>query len=301
MTRLFPRNAPRASGSAAHGLKMVKSCIKTGPAIITLLFSLNTVATEITVFPCEAHNRIGYDNYKPVYESDPGNLKKIHSMSIFTLCIGKMDEGLTLLKRASDGGHAHASWMMGIYYEKDRTWDVSKSLTADPENFNAMLFYFERAANQIESIPDYPDGNMFSLERADFISAEVFSSIPHIYYGGYYNALIRILSSSEKVSYTDTLEVLENIAHSAERCLDRPSLSVWEPNRSIIANDMRIRCQALLDFAEQVYPLEQERMNVAEKCTNPVSDCAEHTDVIRKIGNLMHIMYAKYKSVSLLN
>ena len=290
-----------------HGLaifvlafSMIKSCIKSGLILLSLVFSLNAVA-EITVFSCEGNDIQSYNDYKPVYESDPNDLENIYILSTKALCIGKMSEGMALLERASDGGHVQASFFMGLYYEKDQTWDTEKEITEDPESFNAMLFYYERAADQIEAVSNYPDNTHDSMpyfEERNFVSAKVFSFIPNMYYTGYYDALIQILGSSEKVSYTDTLEVLEKMAYSAERCLDRPSLSVWKSNRSRVANTMQVRCQALLDFAEQVYPLEQERIYVAERCTNPVNDCAEHTDVLHKMGNLMNIMLEKYSSVS---
>ena len=133
-----------------------------------------------------------------------------------------------------------ASRIMALYYRTDKTFDSSADLTQDPYNFNQMLGYYERAAEQIESVKDYPEGttkDMPELEKHNRISAKVFVSLPSSYFNGYSRALGDILRGEANV--TDTEEVLENMRGASDRCLQRLSLSVWNDQRETVANALK--------------------------------------------------------------
>ena len=221
-------------------------------------------------------------------------------MSINTLCMGNITEGMALLERASDGGHVNANYLMGRYYKQDKTFDISRK-TSDPHNYNAMLFYYERAAELIESNPQYPEGaysNTSYLEEHNRVSARVFVSLPGFYYDGYSMALYDILNSAEKVSYTDTLEVLGKMLDSAERCLQRPALAVWKSKRAEIGHALKVRCRAKRDFAEQAIPVEEKRMVTAERCAVPLKECPEHQKIMNTLIGLANAMSKKLNSVA---
>ena len=249
---------------------------------------------------CEGASQQHYNEYRPVYEKDPGNVRKIYNMSISAICINKMQEGMALLERSADGGHVHANYYMGVYYQKDRSFDLSKPFTKDPENFNAMLFYFNRAANLIEGNPQYPEGttrDMPYLEERNRTSAKVFMRLPGFYFNGYSRALGKIMKDAERTEYTDTLEVLNKMRVAAERCLQRPALAVWKHRRQETAHIMRVRCGARRDFAIDALPLEKERLGVARQCAGPLKECSEHQEIINALIGLANTMRETANSV----
>ena len=99
--------------------------------------------------------------------------------------------------------------------------------------------------------------------------------------------------------YEDSVEVLEKMRDSAERCLRRPALSEWQNKRGQTHQAMQVQCQARRDFATQAIPLEQERINVARKCSGPLSDCPEHQEIVNQLVDLSNVMGDKVDSASL--
>ena len=193
---------------------------------------------------------------------------------------------------------------MGVYYETDKTFDtINRNITKDPENFNAALFYYERAVAQIESNPNYPEGtysNIPYLEEHNQTSVQVFTSVPTMYFEGYINAVNDMLNNVDRVVYIDTLESLEKMKQSSEQCLVRPSLPVWKERQGHAYKVMQVHCQAMRDFSIQVYPLEQERIRIAEECVGSLKDCSEHNTIVYdKISPLVNQMLEAIASVSL--
>ena len=284
-------------------LRTVKGLVKVfalcAAFLSPLLFSYSSFSM-LSSQCVEEFSQEDYYGYKRVYEKDPGNVKKIYTMSVLALCAGNITEGMALLERASDGGHVNANRLMGKYYKQDKTFDDSKR-TSDPHNYNAMLFYYERAAKLIESNPQYPEGaysNTSYLEEHNSVSARVFVSLPGFYFDGYNVAIGDILKSAEKVSYTDTLETLGKMLDSAERCLQRPALAVWKSKRAEIGHALKVRCRAKRDFAEQALPLEEKRMVTAERCAVPLKKCSEHQEIINTLIGLANVMFKKLDSVT---
>lgn len=268
-------------------------------ALGAVLFSSNGAVGE-SLISCEGNAQQSYNRYRPVYERDPGNVQKIYAMSVRAICLNKMQEGMALLERSADGGHVQANYYMGGYYTRDRSFDTSKPLTEDPENFNAMLFYYNRAADLIEGNPRYPEGtteDMPEFEEKNRISARVFVSLPDFYYSGYASAMNRILGNAERTEYTDTLEVLNKMHVAAERCLQRPALAVWKHKQGEIGNALRVRCGAMQDFAIDAIPLEKERLGVARQCAGPLKECSEHQEIINALIGLINTMFEALNSV----
>ena len=262
-------------------------------ALGAVLFSSNGAVGDHLINRCGPEYMLSsqqlYNKYRPIYEDDPGNVRKIYSLGVKAICANKMQEGMALLERSADGGHVQANYFMGMYYKKDKSFDLSKPFTKDPKNFNAMLFYYNRAADLIEGNPQYPEGtteDMLEWEEANRISARVFVSLPNFYYSGYASSMNKILKDAERTEYTDTLEVLNKMRVAAERCLQRPALAVWKHRRQETARIMRVRCGADRDFAIDALPLEKERLGVARQCAGPLKECSEHQEIIDSLKGL---------------
>ena len=268
-------------------------------ALGAVLFSSNG-AVGANLIRCEGDSQQKYNEYRPVYEKDPGDIVNIYIMGIAAICINKIQEGMALLERSADGGHVQTNYYMGVYYEKDRSFDLSKPFTKDPENFNAMLFYYNRAADLIEGNPQYPEGtteDMPEFEEKNRISARVFVLLPDIYFRGYSIALDKILKDAERTEYTDTLEVLNKMRVASERCLQRPALAVWKHKQGEIGNTLRVRCGAYRDFAIDAFPLEKERLGVARQCAGPLKECSEHQEIMNTLIGLANTMFEALYSV----
>ncbi len=281
---------------------MRRGILKVFALAVVLAFSYSSFA--VNLIQCRGNAQQHYNEYKLVYEEDPGNVQKIYDMSISAICVNKMQEGMTLLERSADGGHVQANYFMGVYYEKGQSFDLSKPLTEDPKHFNAMLFYLNRAADLIESNPQYPEGtteDMPEFEERNRISAKVFVVLPDFYYSGYASAMNKVLSNVENTEYTDTLEVLSKMRDSAERCLRRPALSVWKHKQREIGHAMQVRCGAMQDFAEGALPLEQERLSIARQCVMPLNECPEHQKIINTLIGLINTMLEELNSVPLIH
>ena len=279
---------------------MRRGILKVFTLAVVLAFSYSSFA--VNLIACEGKDLQEYNEYKPAYDNDPGNVRKIYNMSVRAICVNKMQEGMALLEKSADGGHVQANYFMGVYYQRDKSFDTSKPETEDPKHFNAMLFYYNRAANLIASNPQYPEGTYKDipyLEEHNRISAKVFVALPNFYFNGYTIAIGKILNDAEKTEYTDTLEVLRKMRDSAKRCLARPALSVWKHKQREIGHAMQVRCGASWDFAEGALPLEQKRLSVARQCIMPLKECPEHQKIIDTLISLVNNMMETLNSVPL--
>jgi len=138
-----------------------KYVVKVSVLCVGLVLSLNTHAGRYA-FQCDDD----YDNVE-MYNKDieflkkhPNDIVMIYYAGLNAFCIGKEREGLHYIEKASFLGHVAASSVTGDYYSTDGTMDLDRSLTKDPENFNAAIYYYERAASQIEENPRYPEGTI---------------------------------------------------------------------------------------------------------------------------------------------
>ncbi len=281
-----------------ESLGMMRGILRVFALSVVLAFSYSSFA--VNLIQCRGDAQQHYNEYKLVYEEDPGNVQKIYDMSINAICVNKMQEGMTLLERSADGGHVQANYFMGVYYEKGQSFDLSKPFTKDPEHFNAMLFYYNRAADLFESNPQYPEGtteDMLEFEERNRINARVFVDLPGLYFKGYVSAMNKVLSNVENTEYTDTLEVLSKMRDSAERCLRRPALSVWKHKQREIGHAMQVCCGAMRDFAVHALPLEKKRLSIARQCVMPLNECPEHQKIINTLIGLINTMLEELNSV----
>ena len=263
------------------------------------LFSLNAFAVGDLV-GCGLASQDGYDQSHILVKMYPNDISKIYNLGIEALCLRKKQEGMAHLQKASDMGHAVASHLIGLYYKTDGTLDSSSRLTKDQKNYDATIYYFERAAEQIEKDSNYPDSivDVSHIEGQTLTSAKVFVTLPYLYYEGYNRAIGDILKTG--VSYSDTFAVLTKLRDSAERCLRRPSLSVWKEKREEMGHSLKVQCQALKDFVERAFTLEQNRIAEAKNCTVPLKKCVKHQNIINQLIRLANEMWGTLNSVPLI-
>lgn len=216
----------------------------------------------------------------------------------------KSRRGWGICKKAADAGFIASVYFLGLYFKLNQTFDSSeKHKTHSLQDLNAALKYYNQAADLIDSIPDYPEGNtardlsMDTIEYNVYTSYHVFATLPELYFRGYDKAIDNILKSPEKLDYTDAFEVLSKMQHSAERCLQRPSLSAWYEKQDAIYEAQQFRCQVYLDYAQAVWPLEEQRATVARACKTPLSACEAHQEVLHEINRLKDIMTQNISSL----
>ena len=228
----------------------------------------------------------------------PNDAGRYYSVGLSHYCGGRVAKGVNYMEKASDMGEISASYVLGLYYGSDRTGNLSKQIPKIQENYDAAIFYYERTASLIESSANYPGGikgDLPSIEGSLIMSVRAYILLSELYYHGYGLALEDMLKKD--VSYTDTIKVLVKMQSAAERCLARPSLSVWKGRQSEITHSRRVICGAHKNFAEKAFYLESRRKKVALQCENSLRECAAHKAVLGEIVKEAQKMAKKVRSV----
>ena len=231
--------------------------------------------------------------------SNPDDPASNYAAGRIMYCAGEEEKGLGYIERASDMNHVTASYFLGEYYRKDKDINSSTNLPTTQENYDAAIFYYERAAGDIEnttSYPKRPDGRgIYGTEEEHYMSVRVFLHLNRLYYNGYSRALGDMLKND--VSYTDTIQVLENMKSAADRCLKRPSLSIWGARQNEITDSKQVICQARKDFAEKTHDLELQRIEIAKYCEVSLKECDAHKTVFSQIAQAAREMVREMKTV----
>lgn len=194
-------------------------------------------------------------------------------------------------------GHVTASYFLADYYRREKD-SSSKNYPSTQASYDAAIFYYDRAATQIEKASHYPKGvygDVSEVEAKRYMSVRAYTHLTGLYYYGYGRALEDMLKND--VSYTDTIKVLNNMLRSAERCLERPSLSVWGARQNEISNSKQVICQAQKDFAKKALDLESQRIEIAKRCDVTLSECTEHQGIFQEIVQVVQEMNNKTSSV----
>lgn len=258
------------------------------------------LAFSIDGFACEGVGDSVGDAYIAAAPDDP---VRNYTEGYARFCQGR-EGGLDYIGKASDLGHVSASYFMGDHHRTGGDIN-SNSLPTNQEDYDAAIFYYERAAKDIEetdSYPKRPDGRgVYGAEEKHYMSVRVFLHLNRLYYAGYIRALRNMLKND--VSYTDTIQVLENLKSAADRCLKRPSLSIWRARQKEIANSKQVICQAQKDFTEkalgteQVPGLEFRRIEVAKHCDGSLKECTAHRAIFQELVQAVQEMNNEINSV----
>lgn len=284
-------------GSKSGGSKRIisKSLVKVFVLSFGFLFPLNAFGAGDLLY-CSGNNTLKrYNDLHKLIKND-SNIALVYNLAKVSLCLGKTDEGMSHLQRASDSGHVVASYLLGVYYQKNQTFNHSEIIN-NLEDLNNAIHYYTKAAQIIESTSNYPKGatsDMEYIESKGYTSYYIFVDLPRLFFIGYTTAIRGVMNG--EASYTDTLDVLNNLRMTAIMCLERPSLSVWKSKRNIIYQAQQIRCEAFLRFAEAVYPLEQQRIQVAQNCIAPLRECPEHQKIVDQVYQSLGDRLKKAKS-----
>ena len=225
----------------------------------------------------------------------------VYNLGVVSLCLGKEDEGLANLQRASDSGHIGATHLLGVYFMANESFDSSQRLRINnQDSFDSAVHYFTTSAQMIESLDNYPGGttlDMPELEDKVYTSYHIFATIPELYYYGYDKSLKDIVNSQERLFYADTLDVLDKMRGSAERCSQRPSLSAWYEKEEEVYQVQQIRCGAYLNYARAVLPLEVQRIQVAERCEGPLGGCSAHQEIVAEVERIEAMMHEAIRTI----
>ncbi len=291
-----------------HSVKIIKNFAKISVLILSLVFSLNSFGYKDMIH-CNFFNEKSYSDSKWYIQRHPDDVHSMRIVAQSAFCIGKEQEGLDLLKRLSSMGNVQATYLLGNYYESDRTFESKNWLTQDrpgyQTDFDATLYYYEKAADQIMSAVNYPYGlnpDQPALEDNNTTSAKVFVNLPNFYYEGYMRAVENTLADSKRgkrVSYTDTMSVLVKMREWSEQCLKRPPLvHVWK-TRPGTADAMKENCQEMNNFAVEAIPLEKQRINIVKNQCKAVllHECPKHQNIFNQITELSNRMWEILESV----
>ena len=270
-----------------------------------LLFSgdawMQTADGAVDIIRCKSHyNTEKYVELHQRIEKNP-RVTSIYNLGIVSLCMGKETEGLAHLQTASDSGHVAATHLLGLYFRLNQSFSrQGMGPTKSQDDLNSAIHYYEIAAQMIEQTRDYPRGSTPDMDDIEYYvntSYYVFSTIPNLYLYGFSKAIEEIVSSEVKLSYVDTLDVLERMRGAAERCVQRPSLSTLEDKEAELYDVQQFRCGTYLDYARAVLPLEQQRLEVAQGCTVPLGRCPEHQDIVDRIDRNRRMMEEAINSI----
>ena len=262
------------------------------------LFLVFASSTEGLAISCEGVKIFSVESNAAYIAEAPRESARYHSVGLQNYCAGNFEAGIDYIEKASDMGSIPASYNLGLYYRSDKTGDLSKMIPEVQENYDAAIFYYERTANLIESIKNYPHGvhtDLPNIESKVYMSVRAFLSLNNLYYDGYVRAILDMVSND--VSYTDTINVLENMKNAANRCLKRPPLSVWGTRRDEIVNSKKVKCEAFKLFAEKALNLEPQRIEISNRCEGTLMDCSAHDAILNEVLQAMQEMNDERDSV----
>ena len=282
-------------------MKQIGSGILKRGLFIKFLFLSFTFAFSIdgfAVVACNGVKTFSAESNAAYLAEAPDSSARYYSVGLQIYCTGDVETGINYMEKASDMGNIPASYVLGSYYGSDKTGNLSKMIPEVQDNYDAAIFYYERVTSLIESTNTYPHGihtDLPDIEGSVYMSVRAPILLTILYYIGYVQALRDMLKND--VSYTDTIQVLTNMQSAAERCLGRPSLSVWGARQNEIANSKQVICQARKDFAEKVLDLEFQRIEIAKRCDVALSECTEHQGIFQEIVQVDREMNEQVGSV----
>ena len=270
--------------------KGIKKMVTAGILTLSFFLSLNSYGTVNTIQCIDTHT---VEFYNRILEKNKNNLTPStrYTLGTTAICIGRYSDGLNHLRIASERGHVVATTALGDYYNKNQSFDNNQS--ANLENTYKAISYYEKAADQIEAISSYPEGSSIEYisfhEYRDTTSYYVFTALPLLYFNVYSIVVGKIME--DNTFHADTIGILQELGDAAIRCLKRPALSVWKEKKSLVYKAQQIQCQANLNFVEAAYPLENERIQIANNCKVSLAQCEQHQKKIEQLIEEAQVLF----------
>ncbi len=231
----------------------------------------------------------------------------IYNLGMSFLCMEQLEEAIKYLKKASQKGHIQATFYVALYYETDKTLDLSHKVTAT--HLDKVIYYYKLAHSQITQASEYPYGiheDMYVLEPRHSTKAKVFISLPNMYFNYYsymLNKLIKQKSYIYTVNYThhqSTTDLLLSMKAFADDCLRQSFPAPWLKKEVEIRKKQQIQCLAMSDFATRALPLEVQRLQVANtQCAGHLKNCLPHNEIMNQLVVLFKKMKTQALSVTI--
>ncbi len=271
---------------------LIQKTATVGILALAFVFSLSSYGIVNTLKCDSSVNTL--QHYNAVLEAQRNNLTPDtrYILGFTAICIGMYDDGLKHMRSASEGGYVAATRVLGSYYDKNQSFDDVK--TANMENAYTAITYYERAADQIETTSSYPEGeDVEYLEYVGTVSYRVFTRLPALHFNIYFDIMKDIATNG--TFHSNTLEILQKMGDAATNCVNRPALDVWKEKKERVYRTQQIECQAYLDFVETIYPLENERLQIADSCSVNVTNCNKHKEILNPMGKAVKTLFRELK------
>ena len=228
--------------------------------------------------------------YQESLEIEPDNVSYMYHLGRAKFCLGDLETGAHWMGKAASNGHIYATYLMGVYYKTNKTIDPLLIEKHHIKNYTAMMFYFQKTATLIENSQHYPYNthlDTYKAERDTHISFFVFTYLPALYFSGYYASMKNVLpalnNQNRLVLHKDSLQTLQKVLLASLRCLKRPILTIWKKQNKKFSNIMQKNCTITKNFAQEVYPLEQERLQKAKECDINIQHCSAYRNLTQQI------------------
>ena len=270
--------------------------IKYLTTIFIFLISYNALATHHLPF-CNSDHTI--EKYNQLYQSfleENISIDDIYHLGVTSLCLENTHKGLIYLQKAADANHIIANFLLGTYYRNNRSFNPANlKHNADLENWDKTIAYYTTATQIIASFPNYPEGindEIISTESSNHLSYWLFTQLPAVHLDKYL-IIIHLMAKNDKERATGTLDILTKMVESAAHCLNRPGLDIWKENKENMYKRQKIICDNLQTAAKRIYPLEQQRIKIAQSCTKPLNKCSKYNKHLNIIMQLIHYFYSQ--------
>ena len=288
-------------------------CWMLGVIITLLLCMFSSFAipvpnsTNMEISKCYGDPVIWNKNAFKTFRSNTEDSIAIYNLGMSFLCMEQLEQAVKYFKKASQKGHIQATFWLALYYETDKTLDLSHDVTTI--YLDKVIYYYRLAHTQIAQALEYPYGiheDMYALENRHHTSAKVAISLPNMYFNYYSYILNKLLNQGfivYHVNYSSsrsTINLLLSMKNYADDCLRRPFPAQWLKEEVEIRKNQQIQCLAMSDFATRALPLEVQRLQIAtSQCRGALKSCPPHNKIMQQLVVLFKKMKTKALSVTI--
>ncbi len=256
---------------------------------LVFLFSFFMFSPQaLEMLDCHIYNSDTEKKWQSDLQSDPNNTSILRTLGMNIICLGRVSEGLSYILQAVDLGDPIAATIISSYYSSDKTFKNGFT-TNNLSSFDTAIYYLTKATRLIEQDVHYPKGYDALYESQTYISVRMFVNLANLYY-------IKYGKNLEGVFATDTLETISYLADVSKRCLSRFPLPIWGERQADVYSVTQTKCQAYLDFTQEVLPLEKSRLHIVNRCED-AQKCPEYPHIMQAILDAFRKNFEKINSV----